>query len=93
MMHLFLYFKICYRFCPFLFYTFYKSGIDESTEWSTIPVCPSLMCFFDRGNTKGTNSPKNLCLMFHVFFMLRGFLLGLILCFLDNLWFDDLLAA
>ena len=29
------------------FYTFKKnSGIDKSTEWSTIPACPSLMCFF-----------------------------------------------
>ena len=31
-----------------------KSGIDKSTEWSTIPVCPSLMCFFDRGGTERT---------------------------------------
>ena len=29
-----------------------------------IPVCPSLMCFFNRGNTEGTNSLKILCLMF-----------------------------
>ena len=29
-----------------------------------IPVCPSLMCFFNRGNTEGTNSSKILCLMF-----------------------------
>ena len=35
-----------YCFCPFLFYTFLKSGIDKLTEWSMIPVCPSLMCFF-----------------------------------------------
>ena len=46
------------------FYTFFKSGIDTSTEWSTIPVCPSLMCFFNRGDTEGTNSSKILCLMF-----------------------------
>ena len=46
------------------FYTFLKSGIDNSTEWSTIPACPSLMCFFNRGDTEGTNSSKNLCLMF-----------------------------
>ena len=37
------------------FYTFLKSGIDESMEWSTIPACPSLMCFFNRGDTEGTN--------------------------------------
>ena len=31
---------------PFLkFYTLKKSGIDKSTEWSTIPARPSLMCF------------------------------------------------
>ena len=45
------------------FYTFLKSGIDKSTEWSTIPACPSLMCFFNRGDTNGTNCSK-FCLMF-----------------------------
>ena len=58
------YFLIFYCFCPFLFYTFLKPDIDKSTEWSTISACPSLMCFFNRGNTKGTNSLKILCLMF-----------------------------
>ena len=48
---------------PF-FYTFLKSGIDKSTEWSTIPACPSLMCFFNRGDTEGTNFSKILCPMF-----------------------------
>ena len=48
-----------------------KSCIDKSTEWSTTPACPSLMCFFNRGDTKGTNSSKFLCSMsvyvlFHV---------------------------
>ena len=52
-------FEFFYCFCPFLFYTFKKSGIDKSTEWFTIPVCPSLMCFFNRGDTEGTNSSKN----------------------------------
>ena len=46
------------------FYTFLKSGIDKSTEWSTIPACPSLMCFFNRGDTEETNSSKILCPMF-----------------------------
>ena len=41
-----------------------KSGIDKSTEWSTIPACPSLMCFFNRGDTERTNSSKMLCPMF-----------------------------
>ena len=48
----------------FLFYTFLKSGIDKSTEWSTIPACPSLMCFFNRGDTEGTKSSKIWCSMF-----------------------------
>ena len=39
-------------------------GIDKSTERSTIPACPNLMCFFNRGDTEGTNSSKILCLMF-----------------------------
>ena len=48
---------------PFLYF-FLKSGIDKSTEWSTIPACPSLMCFLNRGDTEGTNSSKILYLMF-----------------------------
>ena len=28
------------------------------TEWSTIPLCPSLMCSLKRGNMEGTNSSK-----------------------------------
>ena len=52
---------IFYCFCPFLFYTFLKSGIDKSTEWSMILGCPSRMCFFNRGDTKGTNSSKKFC--------------------------------
>ena len=49
-----------------LFLTFLKCGIDKSTEWSTItvPACPSLMCFFNRGGTKGTNALKILCSIF-----------------------------
>ena len=46
------------------FKLFKKSGIDKSTEWSTIPACPSLMCFSNRGDTEGTNSSKILCPMF-----------------------------
>ena len=39
-------------------------GINKSTEWSTMPACPSLMYLFNRGNTEGTNSSKCLCLIF-----------------------------
>ena len=28
----------------YVFFFFFLSGIDKSTEWSTIPACPSLMC-------------------------------------------------
>ena len=48
---------------PF-FYAFLKSGIDKSTEWSMIPACPSLICFFNRGDTEGTKSSKILCPIF-----------------------------
>ena len=64
-MHLYNILDFFYCFCPFLFfYTFLKSCIDKSTEWSTIPACPSLMCFFNRGDTEGTNSSKILSPMF-----------------------------
>ena len=63
-MHLYNISEFFYCFCPFLFYTFLKSGIDKSTERSTIPACPSRMYFFNRGDTEGTNSQKILCPMF-----------------------------
>ena len=63
-MHLYSILDFFYCFCPFLFCTFFKSGIDKATEWSTIIACPSLMCFFNRGGTEGTNSSKILCPMF-----------------------------
>ena len=46
------------------FILFLKSGIDKLAEWSTIPLCPSLMCFFNRGDTEGTDSSKIVCPMF-----------------------------
>ena len=48
------------------------------------------MCFFNMGDTKGTNSSKILCSMF--VYVLCKFVSGLILWFLYNLWFDDLRA-
>ena len=53
-----------------------------------IPAYPSLMCFFNRGDTEGTNSSNILCSMF--VYVLCKFVSGLILWFLDELWFDDL---
>ena len=31
----------------------------NSTEWSTIPACPSLMCSFNRSNIEGTLYEKD----------------------------------
>ena len=73
-----------------LFTLFFSSCTDESTEWSTISACPSLMRFFHRDNTEGTNSFRILCFMFVYVFC--KFVLGLILWFWDNLWFEDLRA-
>ena len=91
-MHLYniLEFFLLLLFIPFfLFYTFLKSGIDKSTEWFTIPACLSLMCFFNRDDTEGTNSSKILCLMFVYILFYVNLCTGLILWFLNNLWFDD----
>ena len=63
-MHLYDYFFFFLLLLSIPFSYFFKSGIDKSTEWSTIPACPSLMCFFNRGDTEGTNSSKILCPMF-----------------------------
>ena len=53
---------------PFLYLK--QSGIDKSTEWSTRPACPSVMCFHNVGNVGATNSLKILYLMFmYVCFM------------------------
>ena len=43
---------------------FLKSDVHKSREWSTIPACPSFMCFVKRGNTEGNISSKILCLTF-----------------------------
>ena len=51
---------------PFLYFFLFCLNLvlNKLTEWSTIPACPGLMCFFNRGDTKGTNSSKMLCSMF-----------------------------
>ena len=57
-------FFIFYYFYPFLFPLKKKSDIDKLTEWSTIPACPSLMCFFNKCDTEGANNLEILCFMF-----------------------------
>ena len=54
-------------------------------------ACPSLMCIFNRGNTKGTNSSKILCSMF-VYVLCKFVSTDFVGFFFDNLWFDDLCA-
>ena len=62
------------------------------TEWSIIPACPSLMCFFNRGDTEGPNSSKILYSMFVYVLFYVNLCTGLISWFSNNLWFDDLRA-
>ena len=50
------------------------------------------MCFFNRGDTEGTNSSKILCSMFVYVLFYVTLCTGLIFWFLDDLWFDDLRA-
>ena len=63
-----------------------NSGIDKSTEWSTIPACPSLMCvcvflfFLNRGNILRKFSVWHLC----IFCYICKFVSGLILWFWGN---------
>ena len=50
---------------------FIASGIDKSTEWSTMPACPYVLKKkkkINRGNTEGTDSRKILCFMFEFLF-------------------------
>ena len=53
--HWYLLLCICIASVHPFFILFLKSGIDKLTEWSTIPACPSLMCFFNKGDTEGTS--------------------------------------
>ena len=63
-----------------------------------MPECPGLVVFvvvvvvFDRGDTEGSNSSGILCSMFVCVLFYVTLCTGLILCFLNNLWFDDLCA-
>ena len=50
------------------------------------------MSFFNRGDIEGTNSSKILCSMIVYVLFYVNFVSGLILWFMDNLWFDDLSA-
>ena len=64
--------------------------VNGLMEWSAVLACPSLVCFFDRGNAEKTGSSGGLCLMF--IFCFVWFVSGLSLWFLDGLWFDSLHA-
>ena len=60
-------------------------------EWSTIPACPSPMCFLTGVIPMGL-IPRNFVFGVCVCFVLYKFVSGLILWFMANLWFDDLHA-
>ena len=90
-MHLYNIFKFFIASVHSFFYTFLKSYIDKSTEWSMIPACPSLMCFLTGVILKGQILRK-FCVDVCVCFVLCKFVSGLILWFMDNLWFVDLCA-
>ena len=49
------------------------------------------MCFFNRGDTEGTNSSKMFPMFVYVFVLCK-FVSCLLLWFVDDLWFDDLRA-
>ena len=49
--------------------------------------------FFNKGDTEGTNFSKILCSMFVYVSFYVNLCTGLILWFLNNLWFDDLQAV
>ena len=34
------------------------------TEWSTIPACPSFVCFFNKGSIEETNNYPKLCVWY-----------------------------
>ena len=80
-MHLCIFLFLLLLSTPLFFFVFFKSGIDKSTEWSTIPACPSLMCFFNRGDIEGTYSSKILCSMFVYVLFYVNLCTGLILWF------------
>ena len=55
------------------FILFLKSGVDKSTEWSTIPACPSVTCLFflTQAMPKGLILQQKIILMFvYVYFKL-----------------------
>ena len=55
-----------------------------------IPACPiALRAFFNRGGTEGTNSSIVLCSVFVYVLFYVNLCTGLILWFLNDLWFDD----
>ena len=46
------------QFCPFFLVL-----VNQMEEFMIL-VCPSLLCFFNKGDIRWTNSSKKLCLMF-----------------------------
>ena len=56
LLFIYIFFKL---FLSTHFFTFFFNLVwINKMEWSMTPVCPSLMCSFNRGNIEGTNSSK-----------------------------------
>ena len=72
---------------PFLFYIFFENPVLinqwNGPRYQRVLALSRLMCFFNRGDTEGTNSSKVLCLMFVFCFV--QVCVRTVLMFLDNL--------
>ena len=77
-----LYFQF-FLFLLFLFCTFKESGIEKLTEWSTIPACPSLMCFSTRAVLKGLVLRKIMFTVFDVCVRVLSKFVSALIFFLD----------
>ena len=91
-MHLYNIFRFFYCFCPFLFYNFFLNPVLIIRRNSPRYQRVLALCAFLTGLI-----PKGLIFENFVFdvcvcFVLCKFVSGLILWFMDNLWFDDLRA-
>ena len=88
-----IFFKILYCFCPFLFYILFKNLVlINRRNGPRYRLVLALCAFFNRGGTEATNFSKILCSMIVYVLFYVNLCTGLILWFLNNLWFDDMCA-
>ena len=81
---------MCIRdsFCPFLFHTFFKNMVLINRRNGPRYQRVLASCAFLTGAIPKGLIVWKVCLMFVYIFL--KFVSGLILCFLDHMWFDDL---